>query len=267
MPDFLPPEIDSNRPAPSTHAVNAAPTLSEVKESGGPFASLISNFRDAFFPEKLPPLVLESKPIAVPDRMQTKMSKKSLAASTTFYALLILLFAILLKSQVHLAAPAPKVAAHLIDAPTPPPPPAPPKSVQMGGGGGQKGPTPVTQGHLPKFSTEQIMPPKAPPTVAPKLAVEPTVVMQPNLKIADSKLPDWARRTRTSRASRSATARERVLARVTALVLALVRAETWAVASTRSVDRCVHRCSPIRWIRSSPKKRARRSSQAMYWSA
>ncbi|MDE1161807.1 MAG: TonB family protein [Acidobacteriaceae bacterium] len=186
--DLLPPELNPSQPAPPTHAVSQAPTLSEVKESG-PFASLISNLRDAFFPEKLPPLVLESKPIAVPDRMRTKMSKQSLAASITFYALLILLFIILVRKHVQLAAPIPPQVTQLI-APPPPPPPAPPKATQMGGGGGQKGPTPVTQGHLPKLDTKQIMPPKAPPTEAPKLAVEPTVVVQPNLKLADSKLPD-----------------------------------------------------------------------------
>ena len=49
-----------------------------------------------------------------------------------------------------------------------------PKAEQMGGGGGQHDLAPVTRGHLPKFSQEpQIVPPKAPPTIPPKLAVEP----------------------------------------------------------------------------------------------
>jgi periplasmic protein TonB len=49
----------------------------------------------------------------------------------------------------------------------------------------------VTKGHLPKFTQqEQIVPPKAPPTIAPKLAVEPTVVVQKDLKLADNKMPD-----------------------------------------------------------------------------
>jgi protein TonB len=65
-----------------------------------------------------------------------------------------------------------------------------PKAEKMGGGGGQHDIAPVTHGHLPKLDTKQIVPPKAPPTIPPKLAVEPTVVVQPNLKIADNKAPD-----------------------------------------------------------------------------
>jgi protein TonB len=72
----------------------------------------------------------------------------------------------------------------------PPPPPLAPKAKQIGGGGGQHDLGPVTRGHLPKLAQQQIVPPKAPPTIAPKLAVEPTVVVQPDLKLADNKMPD-----------------------------------------------------------------------------
>lgn len=186
QPDFLPNK--PNTPPPSTHPVNFGPRLSEIKEENA-FSSLISSFRDVFFPEKLPPLVLESKPIAVPDRMKAPMSKKSVAMSITFYALLLLLFAWILKSHIQLAAPKNPQLTQLLAPPVPPPPVAPKKEA-IGGGGGQKGPTPVTQGHLPKLAQTQIVPPKAPPTIAPKLAVEPTVVVQPNLKLADNKMPD-----------------------------------------------------------------------------
>ena len=72
----------------------------------------------------------------------------------------------------------------------PPPPPLAPKPDKIGGGGGQKGPTPVSEGHLPKLASEQILAPKAPPLIAPKLPVEPSVVVQPDLKMADNKMPD-----------------------------------------------------------------------------
>jgi protein TonB len=159
---------------------------SEIKEEGV-FASLISSFRDAFFPEKLPPLVLQSTPIAVVDPMaNAKMSPKSVGTSIAFYALLILLIALLIRNHVQLSAPVPKTLISL----NAPPPPLPPAKDVMGGGGGAHDVAPVTQGKLPKFATEQIVPPKAPPTIPPKLAVEPTVVMQPNLKMATSNLPN-----------------------------------------------------------------------------
>jgi protein TonB len=185
MSDFLP--HDSNGPAPKLHTVSAAPSLSEVKESG-PFSSLISNFRDAFFPEKLPPLVLESKPIAVPDLMATKMSKQSVAASITFYLLLLLIIGFLVRKGVQIVAPK-KAQVAMIEVPVPPP--VPPKSVAIGGGGGQHDVAPVSKGRIPPLAQQQITPPKAPPTVAPKLAVEPTVVVQKDLKLANNTMPNF----------------------------------------------------------------------------
>ena len=58
------------------------------------------------------------------------------------------------------------------------------------GGGGQHDLAPVTQGRLPKFAQEQIVPPKAPPTIPPKLAVDPTLVMQKDLKMANNSMPN-----------------------------------------------------------------------------
>jgi periplasmic protein TonB len=69
-------------------------------------------------------------------------------------------------------------------------PPALPQLEKMGGGGGQRGLTAATQGHLPRLAQEQILPPKAPPLLMPKLPVEPSVVVQPDLKMADNKMPD-----------------------------------------------------------------------------
>src|SRR5580704_13106606 len=66
----------------------------------GVFASLWSSLRDTFFPVKLPPLVLTSKPIAVPDRMKTKRSPASTATAIVIHALIILLIGWLLYKKV-----------------------------------------------------------------------------------------------------------------------------------------------------------------------
>ncbi len=71
----------------------------------GTLASLWTSLRDVFFPVKLPPLVLESKPIAVVDRMATKQDPRATAASFVIYALLVVLFWWLVKQHVHFAAP------------------------------------------------------------------------------------------------------------------------------------------------------------------
>jgi periplasmic protein TonB len=157
----------------------------EIKEDGV-FASLVSSFRDVFFPAKLPPLVLESTPIAVPDRMAVKRSPTSTAVAVAAHALVIGLIAFLIARHVQIAAPTRPVLTEVLTTP----PPIPPAAQSIGGGGGHHDIAPVTQGHLPKFAQQQIVPPKAPPPEAPKLAIEPTLVMQKDLKMADNTMPN-----------------------------------------------------------------------------
>jgi protein TonB len=152
----------------------------------GTLASLWTSLRDVFFPVKLPPLVLESKPIAVVDRMATKQDPKATAASVVIYALLILLFAWLVKQHVQFAAPVKTTITDLV-----PPPIAPMKPTTMGGGGGQRSPTPVSKGQLPKFADTQITPPKAPPMEQPKIRMpDPTIEVQKDLKMANNNMPN-----------------------------------------------------------------------------
>jgi protein TonB len=63
----------------------------------------------------------------------------------------------------------------------------------IGGGGGVHDVAPATKGQLPKFAQEQIAFPKPTPPVAVKafqLYVEPTVVMQKDLKMANNEMPN-----------------------------------------------------------------------------
>ena len=153
----------------------------ETKEEGM-LASLWSSVRDVFFPVKLPPLVLESQPIAVVDRMAVKQNPKAWASSVAFYALLILFIAWLIHKKVQFSAPVKAIVLTDLSVP----PPAPPKANAMGGGGGQRGPTPVTKGTPPKFADVQLVPPKAPPMVDPKIKIEPTIEVQKDVKMASS---------------------------------------------------------------------------------
>lgn len=68
------------------------------------------------------------------------------------------------------------------------PPPAPPKLQAMGGGGGHPDAAPVSKGNPPKFAAEQLNPPKAPPLEDPKVRIESTVDVDPNLKMAKTDL-------------------------------------------------------------------------------
>jgi protein TonB len=190
--DTLPPpptdQVDSDpgRPAP-LQAAHSVRLSGEIKEQGV-LASLISSVRDVFSSPKLPPLVLESKPIAVPDRMATKRSPASTAFAVGAHIVIILLVALFIANQVKVITPSKKDVAEVIAAP--PPPPIAPKLQQIGGGGGQHDLAPVSKGRLPDLAQKQLVPPKAPPTVAPKLAIVPTVVVQKDLNLANNDMPN-----------------------------------------------------------------------------
>lgn len=153
-----------------------------IIQEEGVFASLWGSVKDVFFPVKLPPLVLESKPIAVVDRMKVKRDPVSTAIAVVLHGLVILLIAFLIAKKVKFAAPVKTVTVTDLTVP----PLAPPKAKAMGGGGGQRGPTPVSKGTPPKFAEHQIVPPKAPPLVEPKIHIEPTIEVQKDVKMATS---------------------------------------------------------------------------------
>jgi len=99
---LVPPEGESPHAAPvlkpATEPLWGAPV-----EELGVFGSLVESLRDVFFPRKLPPLVLESKPIAVVDRMAVKRDPNSTAVAVVLHALVILLIAFLVGLAVGFA--------------------------------------------------------------------------------------------------------------------------------------------------------------------
>ena len=90
----------------------------------------------------------------------------------------------------HMQLTAIKSVATVTQLTAPPPPIAAPKRVAIGGGGGRQDLAPATRGHLPKLASEQLLPPKAPATIPPKLAIEPSVIVQPDLKMASNTMPN-----------------------------------------------------------------------------
>src|SRR5438067_520807 len=149
--------------------------------------SLSQNFKDTFFPKKLPPLVLTSKPVPVKDIWGFYNYKKSGAALSTI-AHIIVISAILAgtyylgkrvvekpKENVVLVAPS-------LDVPVMKP--APTQS-GGGGGGGDRDKFQAPKGNIPKPAMEQITPPAiVVRNDHPKLRVQPTVVMPPEVKMA-----------------------------------------------------------------------------------
>ncbi len=154
--------------------------------------SLLRNLKEAIFPERLPPLRLTARPVAVPEIWSRTRPKKATSGSLTLHAMGIgALIAISLwphsatvaKPEDHVTL----IAPPLTDYQPVMKPAVAPKALAGGGGGGNAAKVFESKGHLPKIAPEQI----APPTVEiintkPKLAVEATVVAPPNVKLPDN---------------------------------------------------------------------------------
>jgi TonB family protein len=151
--------------------------------------SLTNNIRETFFPEKLPPLQLTSRPVKVRDIWGGYSYKKQGAwLSLVVHALavgglfgLTILGAKVVKQTEHQTVTliAPPVSDYM-----------PPISMKKndviggGGGGGDHDRIPAVKGKLPKQAMEQITPPAmVVRNDHPKLVAEPTVVMPPQVKM------------------------------------------------------------------------------------
>jgi len=108
-----------------------------------------------------------------------RMSPQSVGVAVLLNVAALLLMMVQVKTHVLTTAP---VSMAMIDDLIPPP--APPKLQAMGGGGGHPDSAPVSKGNPPKFATEQLNPPKAPPLEEPKIKIESTMDVDPNLKMA-----------------------------------------------------------------------------------
>jgi TonB family protein len=152
----------------------------------GLWKSLVQNFQDTFFPKKQPPLVLTSKPVPVKDIWGFYDYKKSGAAvSTVVHIIVISLILIgtyyLGKKVVEKPKENVVLLAPVMDTPIMKPSP---KEVAGGGGGGDRDKFQAPKGRIPKQSLEQITPPAiVVRNDHPKLAVTPTVVVPPEVKL------------------------------------------------------------------------------------
>jgi len=158
-------------------------------------SSLRSNLRDAFFPEKLPPLQLTSKPVRVRDIWGDSSHRSSATAGSMVLhiALVAALIAISIagakvvkeeKAQTVVDLVAPDISAYV---------PISNKkndTIGGGGGGGDRDKLQAPKGKLPKLAMEQFTPPAVVVrNMDPKLPMEPTVVIPPSVKVPTVNMP------------------------------------------------------------------------------
>jgi TonB family protein len=153
----------------------------------GLWSSLRRNFKETFFPEKLPPLVLTSKPVPVKDIWGFYGNYKKKSATLSLVAHIVVVSAILAGTIYfgrQVVTKTKEVVTLMLPSDIPVMKPAKTQS-GGGGGGGDRSKFEAPKGNIPKPAMEQITPPAiVVRNDHPKLAVEPTVVMPPQVKLA-----------------------------------------------------------------------------------
>jgi TonB family protein len=151
------------------------------------WADLFENVHDLFFPTKLPPLELTSTPIPVPDRMAVKRSPAAVGLSVVINVGILALLLFAFRKQI-VTAVAPVLHLTDVDVNIAPWKPTTPKSGQMGGGGGggSHDIAPPIKGHLPKIEKNPLLQPQVPILDKPKLAIDPAINVQQNIKLPDN---------------------------------------------------------------------------------
>jgi protein TonB len=153
------------------------------------FISLYQNIHDLIKPEKLPPLMITSQPVAVKDIWGLyKSDPKSWYASTALVASVVGL--LLLASTNTAVQKAIRQSVSIIDPNLKPFKPDV-KPAGGGGGGGDRSITPVTKGQLPKPSMKQFVPPMIVKIEHPKLVMDPTIIAPPDTPLPQNNLPQW----------------------------------------------------------------------------
>jgi|SRR5665213_750429 len=154
------------------------------------FVSLYQSIRELIKPEKLPPLEITSKPVAVKSIWGLyDKDPKSWMISTGIQVALVTLLMIGFTSKV--VQQQIKEKFDMVD-PNLKPYQAPPqkKAAGGGGGGGAREPLPVSKGQAPKPSMKQFTPPMI-VKEQPKLAMTPTIIAPPDTVLPQNNLPNW----------------------------------------------------------------------------
>jgi TonB family protein len=152
------------------------------------WVSMYESIHDVFFPPKLPPLVLTSKPIPVPDRMAVKANPWAIGFSTSINLMIlaVLLFfvgkKIIEESKPTVITTPVDISDFVVKAP---------KAANAAGGGGGGGDHSIVdpiKGKLPKLAKDPVTPPQVPVLDKPKLAIESAINVQPNIALPDNPL-------------------------------------------------------------------------------
>ncbi|HXJ16065.1 MAG TPA: TonB family protein [Candidatus Polarisedimenticolia bacterium] len=159
-------------------------------------AGLWQNLRDLISPPKLPPLKTTSQPVPVPEIWSKNAQFSRVQALSLLFHVVAIALVILIPLLIpELISPPPTKASAVdlgqVEDISPYLPKLAPAKQRAGGGGGQHDKLPANKGRLPKFSWTQVARPMVKPPEHPEIAMTPTVLGNPDIKLPNQKLPTW----------------------------------------------------------------------------
>jgi len=180
MADEMYPQADSNSEAaavlPDHNQLLVNALMGKTFEEKPIWATLWESIQDVFFPRKLPPLVLTSTPIDVPDRMAVKPNPWAIGISTTVNLTILLIVLFFLGKKIIDTVNKPATITTTIDVGDFDAAKAAKKN-GGGGGGGDRSIIDASKGKLPK--------------IEPKIAMPAAIDVQKDIKLPDNpNLPD-----------------------------------------------------------------------------
>jgi TonB family protein len=149
------------------------------------WTTLWESIQDVFFPRKLPPLVLTSTPIPVPDRMAVKPNPWAIGISTTVNLMILIIVLFFVGKKIIDTVNKPSMNLTSIDvgdfnaA----------KAAQKNGGGGGGGDHSIieaSKGKLPKIEKDPVVPPMVQTFDKPKIEMPAAIDVQKDIKLPDN---------------------------------------------------------------------------------
>ncbi len=174
FPRKLPPLQLTSQPVPVASQMDEKPIWIQLYES----------IRDVFFPQKLPPLQLTSQPIPVPDRLAVKRNPWAIGISTTVNVVIVIVLLFVVGRKIIQTVK--NVVATNVDVGVYTPQGPKGDAAHGGGGGGAHEIIDPIKGKLPQLEKTPITPPMVPVVEKPKLAIEPAINVQTDIKLPNN---------------------------------------------------------------------------------
>ncbi len=183
---LIQPESDTEAVAALTSGHELDALLGKAFEDKSIWAGLYENIRDVFFPVRLPPLELTSKPIPVPDRMAVKPNPWAIGISTTINVSILLVALFFLGKKIIDTVKPPLIATNIDVGSFELKAPKGANSAGGGGGGGDHSLINPIKGKLPERTKDPMTPPQVPVLDKPKLAIPSAINVQTNIQLPDN---------------------------------------------------------------------------------